>query len=52
MSILSNLFNSGETIKSVGNTVDELFTSDERRTLEHEIQKAEKNFHQRIAQME
>lgn len=53
MSILSNLFNSGETIKSVSNTVDELFTSDEERlTLEHEIQKAEKDFNQHIAQME
>jgi len=62
MSFLANLLGGGDVVKSVGDTLDNLFTSDEERLeAEQEIMKARRNFdylenklvaEQNIAQME
>lgn len=45
MSFLSTLFNGGDTVKAIGDTVDNLFTSDEERLeKENDIQKANREF--------
>lgn len=62
MSFLSQLLGGGDVVKSVGDTLDNLFTSDEERMeAEQEIMKARRNFDylesklvadQNLAQME
>lgn len=62
MSFLGNLLGSGDVVKSVGETLDNLFTSDEeRQEAQHELAKANRRFdhladklltQQNIAQME
>ncbi len=62
MSFLSQLLGGGDVVKSVGETLDNLFTSDEERLeAEREVMKARRNFDylesklvadQNIAQME
>lgn len=45
MSFLTKLLDGGDVVKSVGNTLDNLFTSDEERLeAEQEIMKARRNF--------
>lgn len=45
MSIISNLLGSGNVVKSVGDTLDNLFTSDEeRQEAENELTKAQRRF--------
>ncbi len=62
MNILTKLLGGGDVVKSVGDTLDDLFTSDEERLeAEQELMKARRNFdylenklvaEQNIAQME
>lgn len=62
MSLISNLLGSGNVVKSVGDTLDNLFTSDEeRQEAENELKNAQRRFdhladklvaQQNIAQME
>ncbi|RYZ96631.1 MAG: hypothetical protein EOO68_16485 [Moraxellaceae bacterium] len=45
MNFLSTLFNGGDTVKAIGDTVDQLFTSDEERLeKQNEILKANREF--------
>jgi len=45
MSFLSTLFNGGDTVKAIGDTVDNLFTSDEeRQEKQNELLKANREF--------
>ncbi|HEB92607.1 MAG TPA: hypothetical protein ENI94_03900 [Gammaproteobacteria bacterium] len=62
MSFLTKLLGGGDVVKSVGDTLDNLFTSDEERLeAEREVMKAQRNFdylenklvaEQNVAQME
>ncbi len=53
MSWLSTLFNGGDTVKAIGETVDKLFTSDdERLERENERAKADQTYQLELAKLE
>lgn len=53
MSFVTSLFNGGDAVKAIGESVDKLFTSDEERlAAKLEVAKAENEFKVKLAEMD